>query len=46
LDPLAGQVLAGRNEESKTIKETLPGIEMSGDYHIVAHTYLMGNKMK
>lgn len=46
LDPLAGQVLAGRNNESKTIEETLFGIEMLGDDRTVAHTYVMGNKMK
>jgi len=46
LDPLAGQVLAGRNEGSKTIEETLFGIEMLGDDRTVAHTYVMGNKMK
>lgn len=46
LDPLAGQVLAGRNEGSKTIEETLFGIEMLGNDRTVAHTYVMGKKMK
>ncbi|WP_419962955.1 guanine deaminase [Pantoea vagans] len=46
LDPLAGQVLAERNKEAKSIEETLFGIEILGDDRTVAHTYVMGKKMK
>lgn len=46
LDPQAGQVLAGRNKEAKSIEELLFGMEMSGDDRTVTHTYVMGTKMK
>lgn len=46
LDPLAGRVLAGRNKHAKSIEETLFGIEVLGDDRAIAHTYVMGKKMK
>lgn len=46
LDPMAGVILAGRNEKAKTIEEIIFGIELLGDDRTVAHTYIMGKKMK
>ncbi|EGM2645175.1 guanine deaminase [Salmonella enterica] len=46
LNPMQGQILKSRDENSKTIEETLFGIEMLGDDRTVEHTYVMGKKMK
>lgn len=46
LDPLAGPILSERNKQAKNIDEILFGMEMLGDDRIVAHTYVMGKKMK
>ena len=46
LDPLAGSILSERNKQAKNIDEILFGMEMLGDDRIVAHTYVMGKKMK
>lgn len=46
LNPMQGQILKGRNENAKTIEETIFGIEMLGDDRTVEHTYVMGKKMK
>ena len=46
LNPMQGQILKGREENSNTIEETIFGIEMLGDDRTVEHTYVMGKKMK
>lgn len=46
LDPMATPVIAERNTRAKSIEETLFGIEMLGDDRAIAHTYVMGKKMK
>ncbi|BFT84034.1 guanine deaminase [Enterobacter ludwigii] len=46
LNPMQGQILKGRDENAKTIEETIFGIEMLGDDRTVEHTYVMGKKMK
>ncbi|EMQ2878929.1 guanine deaminase [Vibrio navarrensis] len=46
LNPMQGEILKGRNENAKTIEETIFGIEILGDDRTVEHTYVMGKKMK
>ena len=46
LDPASTQDLAIRSEQSEDIRDLLFAFQIIGDDRSVAHTYIMGNKMK